>query len=290
VTCHDARELFSALIDETLTREERADVDGHLTTCADCRRELAAMEHTVALIRGAAPVRAPAGFVDRVVAAARPAPWYVRAARGAPLGVAALLLVGGLGVLLFRGMQEQQRAARYEPTPPPLTDRAVTAEGRAERAPAPRAEPTTEPAAPPPTADSARRDAAPVETFRDGRAPATAPPAPEESRQKSAAAKPEAPRAASTPAAPAAPPDVVARLAAPERDTAARALAALAARLAGAETGRRVVGDALVVELAVPRERYADFRREAARLGDYRTEAEPAALPDPVRIAVRLGA
>jgi hypothetical protein len=315
VTCHDARELFSALIDDTLTREERADVYGHLATCADCRRELAAVEHTVALIRGAAPARAPAGFVDRVVAAARPAPWYVRAARGAllpwpvklPLGVAALLLVGGLAVLMFRGMQAQQRAARYEPTPPGLTDRAVPVEpaapptpGREEAASTDRAAspreanrtaetPTPRSDAVPTPAESARRDAPPAETFSGARAPAVAPPAPDERREKSAAAKLEAPRAMSTPAAPVAPPDVVARLVAPERETAARALAALATRLDGTQTGRRTVGDALVVELAIPRERYADFTREAARLGDYRTESGPAALPDPVRVAVRLG-
>ena len=85
MNCHDTRELFSALIDETLTREQRADVYGHLTTCAECRRDLAAIERTVALVRGATPVRAPVGFVDRVVAAARPTPWYARAARAALL-------------------------------------------------------------------------------------------------------------------------------------------------------------------------------------------------------------
>ena len=134
MTCHDARELFSALIDEMLTREERADVYGHLATCAECRRELAAIERTVALVRGATPVRAPAGFVDRVIAAARPTPWYVRAARAAllpwpvklPLSVAAVVLVTGLAVLMFRGSQQQQRAARYETTPPVLADRRIT--------------------------------------------------------------------------------------------------------------------------------------------------------------------
>ena len=263
MNCHDARELFSALIDETLTREERADVYGHLATCADCRRELAAVERTVALIRGAPPAHAPAGFVDRVVAAAHPAPWYARAARASlrawlgrlPLGAAAILLVAGLAVLMLRGTKEQQRAARYEPTPPPvLADRRVTAERPVRdgaRAPSPEAK-RTEP---------------------------TAPAAPPGEREKAAAAM-------STPTMP---PEVVARLATPQRDTAEHALAALAARLAGAQTGRRVVGDALVVELAIPRARYADFTREAARLGDYRTESEPPTLPDTVRIAVRLG-
>jgi hypothetical protein len=222
-----------------------------------------------------------------VVAAARPTPWYVRAARVVlmpwpvklPLGVAAILLVGGLAVLMFRSTEEQQRAARQ--TLPPLADRSVTAERTVpDRAPAKSVETkSAEPAAPPTTA---RGEAA----SSDRAAGAVAQSAPGERRETSAAAKLEAPRAMSTPTTP---PDVVARLVAPERDTAERALAALAARLAGAQTGRRVAGDALVVELAIPRERYRDFTREVTRLGDYRTESEPPTLPDTVRIAVHLG-
>ena len=295
MTCHEARELFSALIDEQLTREERADVYGHLATCADCRRELAAVERTVALVRGSTPARAPAGFVDRVVAAARPTPWYVRAARAAllpwpvklPFGAAAILLVGGLAVLLFRGTQEQRRALQPRTPAPVLTDR---------RLDGPRAEPATPPAPAPPT-PTARDDAASTDRAEapernvgaasradDASKPAAAPaaPAPAESREKSAGAKLESLRSIT-------PPDVVATLRAPDVNTAERALAALTVRLAGAQAGRRVDGDALIVELVIPRERYADFVREVARLGDYRAESEPASLPETVRLAVRLG-
>jgi putative zinc finger protein len=282
VTCHDARELFSALIDETLSREERADVYGHLATCADCRRELASVERTVALIRGATPVRAPAGFVDRVVAAARPTPWYVRAARASllpwpvklPLGAAAVLLLGGLALLMFRGTEEQQRAARHEPAPKVLADRGVTAERRPPDGPAATAPAAkrTEPAAPSPparqNAPSTDRADSPRAREQDRAAGATAPPASSEAFQA---------------------PDVVARLATPEPDTAERALAALVARLAGAVTTRRIVGDARWVDVAIPGDRYADFTREVARLGDYRTESEPSTVPATVRIAVRLG-
>jgi hypothetical protein len=299
MTCHDARELFSALIDEQLTRGERADVYGHLATCADCRRELAAVERTVALVRGSTPARAPAGFVDRVVAAARPTPWYRRAARAAllpwpvklPLGAAAVLLVGGLAVLLFRGTQEQQRAVQPRTPPPVLTDRRLDGQ-RAEPAP-----PPAPPIPPTPTArdDSASTDRAEAPERNVGAAsraedvskPAAAPAAPAaqapvESREKSAGAKLESLRSIT-------PPDVVATLRAPDVNTAERALTALTARLAGAQEGRRVDGDALIVELVIPRERYADFVREVARLGDYRAESEPASLPESVRLAVRLG-
>jgi hypothetical protein len=291
MSCHDARELFSALIDKTLTREERADVYGHLTTCAECRRELAAIERTVALVRGASPVRAPAGFVDRVLDAARPTPWYRRAARAAllpwplkvPLGAVAVLLVAGLAVLMSRGSQEQQSAARHDTTPPVLADRRVI---ETPTEPPATAAPTAPPASPAPGAAStdpaekrdetetradSKTDAAPAENFGAARAPA---PAKREALTAKAAAKP----------------DVIARLATPDRDTAERALAALAARFSGEVAGRRVEGETTVVELLIPRDRYGDFTREAARLGVFRVESEAPAPPDSVRIAVRVGA
>jgi putative zinc finger protein len=320
MTCHDARELFSALIDETLTREERADVYGHLATCAECRRELAAVERTVTLVRGTTPARAPAGFVDRVMATVRPTPWYVRAGRALvlpwpiklPLGAAAVLLIAGLAVLMFRGSQPQQRASQYETTPPVLADRRVTEPPASVPAgpPAAPATPTTPtaPARPPRDAASSDRagstreedrtaavasrvdqaekraetekpDAARVETFSGARAPAptmqSAPPA----ATDTALAKREAPA-----------PHVIARLSAPDRDAAERALAALAARLGGAVTGRRLEGDTPVVELIIPRERYEDFAREAARFGVFRIESEAPAPADILRIAIRLAA
>src|SRR5262249_38284334 len=126
MTCIETRDLFSALADDALTRAERAALDTHLAFCAECRRELARFERTVKLVRALDPAHAPAGFVDRVLAAAQPAPWPRRLARRVmrpwptlPLSAAALLVVGGLAVLLFRGSLEQQRAARYQSEAPP---------------------------------------------------------------------------------------------------------------------------------------------------------------------------
>jgi putative zinc finger protein len=316
MSCHDARELFSALIDETLTREERADVYGHLATCAECRRELAAIERTVALVRGATPVRAPAGFVDRVVAAARPMPWYVRAARAAllpwpvklPLGAAAVVLVAGLAVLMFRGSQEQQSAARYDApppvaAPPVLADRRVTEmPAEAPGAPAPTA-PARPPAAPPPSAppEAASSDRIGAAGHADRTAAASRiDPAQKRSEQELRAEskmRDAAPPAAGEPtlakreglrqkAADKA--DVVASLAAPDRDTAERGVVALVARLGGTLTSRRVEGDAAVIEVAIPGDRYKDFAREIGRLGTFSVESEPPAPPDPIRIAIRL--
>jgi anti-sigma factor RsiW len=330
MNCHDARELFSALIDEMLTREERADVYGHLATCAECRRELAAIERTVALVRGAPPVRAPAGFVDRVVTAARPTPWYVRVARAAllpwpvklPLGAAAVLLVGGLAVLMFRGSQEQQSTARYDTAPRVLADRRATeaptdapgapasrapamppaappapappeaassdrigAAGEADRAAASRVDPAQKRAEQEFRAESKTRDAAPADNLGAARAPAPAPQSTPSAAGEPALAKREGLRQKA-----AEKPDVIARLAAPDRDTAERGVVALVARLGGRVTARRVEADATVIEVAIPGDRYGDFAREIGRLGTFSVESEPSAAPDPIRIAVRLRA
>ncbi len=53
MTCHDAREQFSALVDDALSADERATLDAHLATCADCRRELQRFRDTVGLLRRA---------------------------------------------------------------------------------------------------------------------------------------------------------------------------------------------------------------------------------------------
>jgi len=124
MTCAETRDLFSALADDALAPSERVALDDHLAGCPECRRELAALLRTVKLVRAIDPAHAPAGFVHRVLAAARPTPWPTRLARrlappwpALPLGAAALLVMGGLAVLLFRAAPEQQRAAQ-SPTPP----------------------------------------------------------------------------------------------------------------------------------------------------------------------------
>jgi hypothetical protein len=365
MTCTETRDLFSALADDALTPTERAALDAHLAGCAECRRELAGLLRTMKLVRAMDPARAPAGFVDRVLAAAQPAPWPTRLARRlgrpwptVPLGAAALLLIGGLAVLLFRGSLEQRRAAQIEtpapgPTaPPPSRERgvsdAVVARKVEPSAPTPPA--TSEPASPspapetpqnrrePPAAAAKRaesnvepsppaRDAAPAARAMSER-PATTPPAiverpraPSESverapdkdnaegaklrrdagssvaqgRAESSAADRQTPtpRGGATPSAPAiaaakaqpipqiaplsrtgprtgipaAPPDVTAELRVADVSTAERSLIELAARVGGRQTGRRIDAGRVVVELAVPRDAYAQFVREAAALG-----------------------
>src|SRR5262245_44140397 len=110
MTCHDARALFSDWMDEALTAEERGRVDAHLAECADCRNELERFTATVSLLHRMERPRAPVDLVDRVLAAARPAPWHRRLlqrlflplAVKLPAEAAALLLVAGLAVYVFQ--------------------------------------------------------------------------------------------------------------------------------------------------------------------------------------------
>jgi len=392
MTCTETRDLFSALADDALAPAERAALDAHLAGCAECRRELAGLLRTVKLVRAIDPERAPAGFVDRVLAAARPEPARKRLARRLlapwptlPLGAAALFLVAGLAVLLFRGSPEQQQAARSQPPTPgpavqaptretapstgpaapretgssattapreiapaaPLSSREPTAPQRsrelealknrveqpalAEKRAETKAEPLSAPrdAAPPaepPQAIPERQAAAPPgvvdgrgakvdqssrpqpagerfssgaqDTRADGakdvakerklrqQSPASAPPVGAAGVVPSVAAKSQvtpqiAPLSRTGPmtGVPAAAPDVTAQLRVPDVAAAELSLIELAARVGGRQTGRRIDGGRVVVELAVPRDAYAQFVREATALGAVSIESQATDRP-----------
>jgi hypothetical protein len=340
MTCTETRDLFSALADDALTPGERAALDAHLAGCAECRRELAAFGRTVALVRAIDPAHAPAGFVDRVLAAARPEPWPRWLARRLsapwptlPLGAAALLLVAGLAVLLFRASPEQQETARHQPAPPgpsapaPSRETAPSAASDSSQADTARdagATATREvaPAAPPPAARAPEPparlgDVAESKNRLEQAAPAVEPTAPArdapppaepramtdrqtvapstalEGRRAKVDSIPTDTAKASRPrqdAAPlsrtgamtgilAAPPDVTAQLRAADTSVAERSLIELAGRLGGGQTGRRIDGGRVVVELAVPREAYAQFVREATALGPLSIEQQATDRP-----------
>jgi hypothetical protein len=200
VTCGEARDRLSARLDEALDLAGGAALDAHLAGCPECRAELARLEQTVGLLRAVTPARAPAGFVDRVLAAARPEPWPRRVLRRLWLPLpgtlavqaTAVVLVSVLAVVLFRATPDLQRAARA----PEATDARPTrspSSPPAAGAPAPPTAPAA-PGEPTPgtTVSAASPPAAPV-------GPEPAPPAwrersaPETSAQE--AARPAAPRA-----------------------------------------------------------------------------------------------
>jgi hypothetical protein len=180
--CQDVREQLSALLDDAVAPATRAALEAHLGTCPDCRRELEALRATSALLGRLAPVRAPAGFVDRVMGSAYPRSWprrlrdalFVPLRVKLPLEAAAVALVAVLAVTVHRQAPEVQRRA---------------GEDLAARAPATSPPPASGPGlAPAPPADvgTPTLDDAPAARARSGggrggdpaRPPATSPPAP----------------------------------------------------------------------------------------------------------------
>lgn len=157
MTCDDVRDRLSDRIEGALDPAAETEVTSHLATCAACRRELAGLERTVAGLHALEDMRAPAGFVDRVLARARPEPWTYRLLRAVflplprklPLEAAAVVLVGILTVLLYRGSPDLERegdrvAVREQVAPPvaaPVSPLAPStpAAPEARRATAPRA-------------------------------------------------------------------------------------------------------------------------------------------------------
>jgi hypothetical protein len=323
MTCQEARDLFSARLDERLAPDEAARLDVHLAGCEECRREWARFDSVVSLVRESELPRAPAGFVDRVLEAARPVPWPLRLARRVfqpinvklPLEAAALLLVGGLAVMIFQHSPDMQRVARQDAEP-------VIASK--EEAP---------PASQPPSEVRSRRDA-PLEdrTERDKKSEpisqiATSPPAPAEEPLVAAVPKPAAPAplgavasqgrtsqesqqrdatesgrretAAKSAAAPSTverlaarvrtpAPDVSARLNATDRAAALTALADLARRHGGSELARQTEPGPHSIDVAVPREAYDAFVRDVSRLGSFVAERQATDLPGTVRVSIRL--
>jgi len=327
MTCADARDLFSALLDDALTSEERVAVAGHLDGCADCQRELGRLERTVALLRGVLPARAPVGFVDRVLEVARPIPWHARLRRHLrlplrvrlPLGAMALLLVAGVAVYVFQRTPELQQAARQEApvAPPPSEGR--RSEGPAPAAPVPPVETKPAPAPAPPAPARAglparakqevaakdRRGAEPAapageksaasgavterESAMRDRADAPGPQvASPPAAEKAEALRPRQNLATRAPAATQAAPDVTGRLVVADRAEAAGALADLAARLGASEVSRRAETAEIVVELTLPREAYPALIEGLGRIGWWTAENEPAELPARLRISIRL--
>lgn len=427
MTCDAARELCSALLDEALDASERAALDAHLATCAECRRELDDLRRTVAVLHAVERPRAPVGFVDRVIEAAQPVPWHrrlrdrlagVRILR-VPVEAAAVVVVASLAVYVFYRTPELQQAATPEapvmapdiktnktppwvtsgsesPAPPPapqedrleserraLTppeealrrdvdtarekrfDDAVRARqelgtGRAKEgevppqqairlersprsvegtapAPAARSAPETPaarppaapaPPVPPPSGMADRTE--PVSPPKAGATPSPLPaplPTPGGSASPSVLAAPppmatprpplaDAPAARSAPAPPSAqaplplqvpsipapqstahlasksaepaPADVIGRLTVRDRAAVNRDLAALLASVGAVQLARREEGATTVVEVAVPRERYALFQERLERVGAWRLETNPSELPDVVRVTLRI--
>jgi hypothetical protein len=122
MNCPDARERLSDFLDEALGPAELAEIRSHLSGCPDCGREVEQLRATLSLLSRVERPRAPAGFVDRVMAATHPVPWYRRLGRWLflPLGLklpaeaAAMVMIAVLGVFLLQRTPEMKDAARPE--------------------------------------------------------------------------------------------------------------------------------------------------------------------------------
>ena len=87
-TWEQQREQLSALLDNELDEQERAELSAHLPTCVECRAELESLRRTKALVRAlpqpalprsfALPLEAVAPAQPRPAAAARPTPSSAR--------------------------------------------------------------------------------------------------------------------------------------------------------------------------------------------------------------------
>lgn len=322
MTCHDARELFSAHLDGALEPEARAGLEAHLAGCPDCRRELVRFEATVALLHAVEPARAPVGFVDRVLEHAAPVPWYARwrsrwsspAALRRPIEVTVVALVALTAVYLYERTPEPRQAARESAPPAPTVSTAPAAPAP------PRAEPLSRsaPVVPPPAPPQKKREAAGTRDARGNvakapaeepapsaaaptvAAPVAAPPAASsESAPTHAQEAEQAEQQAKTTASPRAGPSGVAgrlaasadasgTLAVTDRAAAAGAIAELVTRLGGAEAARRADADTMVVELLVPGAKYRELAEGLARIGRWRPDREPVDPSAQVRVTLRL--
>ncbi len=321
MNCHEARDLFSAKADDLLTPEQRAALDAHLRSCADCSREWERFRQTVSLLHSVGEARAPAGFASRVIGAARREPWPRRLLRGVfpplrvrlPLEVAALVLVSTLAIVLYRQTPELQRAVQA----PQSGVVAPASEGPAKSAEAEQAggyakTEAAPPAAPAPAEERQRvlrggkegdelarkQEAAPVpaeppavggriDTGRQVQAPrgqdVQAPRAKE--AQKSVAAKPELKAAARAQG----PFHLMGLLRPKSPATVDAQLDDLVKQVGGImvrDADR--VGPGSIVEVIVPRDAYPRLEEGLRQIGDFTIETRAKAFPDQVRIGIRI--
>ena len=309
MTCHDARERLSDLLDDALEARDASVVGAHLAECAECRRELERLRATVGLLQRVEPPRAPIGFVERVVERAYPRAWYRRLAAWLflplsvklPVEAAALVMVAGLAMFLWERTPELRDAARMErsapassssrpsqpsPPTPPAASQPSPAPPVPLRAPVPQPPPAapaeTRETPPPPRAAfdpsvAERSEAKRQDTSEPDRARAATRSSP------SIVGSPAASMPQSRPAA------VMGRLMVSDRTAVDRSVADLISRVGGRETGRRQDGATTVLELLIPAPRYEEFVSGLQALGSWSAEGQPIPMPtDPPQIRLTI--
>jgi hypothetical protein len=66
MNCAGSKELFSEYIDDVLDPDTKAQLEGHVLQCANCRRVLEELKALVGELRAVEPVKAPDDFLDRL--------------------------------------------------------------------------------------------------------------------------------------------------------------------------------------------------------------------------------
>jgi hypothetical protein len=316
------------MLDDELEPGTLASVEAHLRECATCADELRRLRSTIALLHAVQRARAPAGFVERVIAAAHPVPRWRRTLRRLvfPLPVklpmhaaAAVLLAVGVGYLLQRTPELRDAARVNAPVfrendvaPPSPAAPAVGSVGSRQepdaelRQPAPSDVPPAasrppQPAAPgaaPPTPTRASRfEQAPAQAIEQAQAPREQ----RARRSDDAELTDEAERggpAIGRPLAKSASPSVTAReapaataegeLGVASRDGARRALQELAARHGARVVAGRPTDAVEMIGVHVPRDQYDSFVRGLAALGRWRSTRDPGASAGVVEMTIRL--
>jgi putative zinc finger protein len=291
MNCQQTRELLSAWVDGDATAAQRGAVEAHLATCAECRRELEHLSRTLTLLRDAEPPRAPAGFVDRVLARVGPAGRRPLLAQiflplGAKLPVEAAAIVMVAILVAYVARQAPEPAPPRAVLPSAATDSARSAE---------LARPRLRAVGPSRSQDASVRPET-GRSRRDADAERPAPPAPPAEstasgapRQPDVAAKTAPPALVAPRAMNAAPAGGVlaGTLAVADRAGAGRELSELLRRLGGTEVVEHSAGGALVVEAALPEGAYAEFVRGLGRIGTWTPTQEPVGAPVRVRVTLK---
>jgi hypothetical protein len=279
MTCHEAREWLSDLLDDALDAQARAEVHAHLARCAECRRELDRLKATVSLLRAVERPRAPAAFVDRVLAAARPIPWHrrlrdwlgtVRPFRF-PVEAAAVVLVASLAVYVFIPRTPEVRQAA---PPEAVQYRAEQPSGIIESGKVMLSD----------QSDSGSKHATDsIEKEAN------------ESMERTARERISRLPSALSPPTQGTPPlpdtasaHVVGRLTVKDRQVAHRELMELLGRVGGAESARRADAGGDTVDLVIPRTAYSAFAQGLPRIGSWLPENVPRELSDPVSVTLRI--
>ena len=81
MTCYEAREAFSDLLDEGLSPAARDAVRGHIQACPACQAEWISFRGSVEAVRNLGSAEPSPGFAAHIRQQLDAPPWWERAAR-----------------------------------------------------------------------------------------------------------------------------------------------------------------------------------------------------------------